>query len=270
MLVGPAGGARSRATAIRRPASTADVRATVHSAPGSGLTVVVGLPKGTIQPPPEPILEKRKTLANAFAVTPAHHRARRRPGRCSASVCVVLARATRAPRPPLHRLGGRRRDGQHLGRGGAGAAAPPATGPVEFIPPDGIRPGQVGTLVDEHANLLDVTATIVDLAVRGWLTITELEPEAHERHPDYELTATPGKGKGTPLPYEQVLLNELFDNRNTVKLSDLKYKFRDEPERDPVRDVRRRGRAGLVPHATRPDHAIWVGISVLVLATESA
>ena len=101
------------------------------------------------------------------------------------------------------------------------------TGPVEFIPPDDIRPGQVGTLIDEQANLLDVTASIVDLAVRGLLTITELEPEKHERHPDYELTATPGKGKGTPLPYEQLLLHELFDNRNSVKLSDLKYKFRD-------------------------------------------
>jgi hypothetical protein len=47
-------------------------------------------------------------------------------------------------------------------------------GPVEFVPPDQVRPGQVGTLIDEHANLLDVTATIIDLAVRGFLKITEL------------------------------------------------------------------------------------------------
>ena len=50
-------------------------------------------------------------------------------------------------------------------------------------------PGQVGTLVDEHANLIDVTATIVDLAVRGWLTITDLDK-------DYELTANPTRREG--------------------------------------------------------------------------
>ena len=31
--------------------------------------------------------------------------------------------------------------------------------PVEFAPPDGLRPGQIGTLIDERANTLDVTAT---------------------------------------------------------------------------------------------------------------
>ncbi len=95
-------------------------------------------------------------------------------------------------------------------------------GPVEFVPPDGVLPGQVGTLIDEHANLVDVTATIVDLAVRGWLTITDLGDK------DYELTATQVAGKGTLLPYETELMNALFGTGPDVKLSDLKYKFRAE------------------------------------------
>ena len=45
---------------------------------------------------------------------------------------------------------------------------------VRFTPPDGLRPGQVGTLVDEQANTVDVTATIIDLAVRGYLRIEEV------------------------------------------------------------------------------------------------
>ena len=45
---------------------------------------------------------------------------------------------------------------------------------VEFEPPEGMRPGQMGLLFDERADTLDVTATIVDLAVRGYLKITEL------------------------------------------------------------------------------------------------
>ena len=102
-------------------------------------------------------------------------------------------------------------------------------GPVEFIPPDGIRPGQVGTLVDEQANLLDVTASIVDLAVRGWLTITELEPETSSIA--IPTTSSPRHqkgGKGTLAALRaDVLLHELFNNRSSVKLSDLKYKFRE-------------------------------------------
>src|SRR5450830_265132 len=38
---------------------------------------------------------------------------------------------------------------------------------VQFQPPAGFRAGQLGTLVDEKADPRDVTATIVDLAVRG-------------------------------------------------------------------------------------------------------
>ena len=45
---------------------------------------------------------------------------------------------------------------------------------VEFEPPESIRPAQVGLLLDERADTLDVTATIIDLGVRGYLKITEL------------------------------------------------------------------------------------------------
>src|SRR5207247_6946718 len=47
----------------------------------------------------------------------------------------------------------------------------------EYEPPDKARPAQLGVILDESADTKDVTATIVDLAVRGYLTITE-EPQA--------------------------------------------------------------------------------------------
>ena len=52
---------------------------------------------------------------------------------------------------------------------------------VEYMPPElerrkrRLRPAEIGTLLDERADTLDVTATIVDLAVRGYLRITEVE-----------------------------------------------------------------------------------------------
>ena len=39
--------------------------------------------------------------------------------------------------------------------------------------PPGVQPGMVGTIIDETANPIDVSATIIDLAVRGYLTIEE-------------------------------------------------------------------------------------------------
>jgi len=44
---------------------------------------------------------------------------------------------------------------------------------VRYEPPDQLSPGEVGTLMDDSADLRDVTATLVDLAVRGFLVIEE-------------------------------------------------------------------------------------------------
>jgi len=44
---------------------------------------------------------------------------------------------------------------------------------AQYDPPAGMTPAEVGVLIDEKASDRDVTSTIVDLAVRGWLTITE-------------------------------------------------------------------------------------------------
>ncbi|HEV7526462.1 MAG TPA: DUF2207 domain-containing protein [Acidimicrobiia bacterium] len=186
--------------------------------PDEGLTIVVGLPRGSIALDPQPILERRRTLADAFAVrtntlVPAIVVA-------LLTVALVLRLARRRGRD--RRYSGSAVDAAFGNRTGAeepvGLLRPDA-GPVEFVPPDGVLPGQVGTLADEHANLVDVTATIVDLAVRGWLTITDLDG-------DYQLTATQVAGKGTPVPYETALMNALFGGGPSVKLSDLKYKFR--------------------------------------------
>ena len=57
---------------------------------------------------------------------------------------------------------------------------------VEFEPPLALKPAQLGVILDESADTKDVTATIVDLAVRGFLTITDV-PGMFGRH-DWLLT----------------------------------------------------------------------------------
>jgi len=54
---------------------------------------------------------------------------------------------------------------------------PSGKGTVEFDIADHIRPGHVGTVVDERVDPVDITATLIDLAVRGHLQIIELAPE---------------------------------------------------------------------------------------------
>jgi uncharacterized membrane protein YgcG len=188
--------------------------------PNAGLTIVVGIPPGSIVPDPQPILERRRTLTDAFAV---------RANTLVPAIAIVLLAIGWVLRLAWRRGRDRRFTGSAVDAafGNETGAEEPVglgnrdAGPVEFVPPDGVLPGQVGTLVDEHANLVDVTATIVDLAVRGWLTITDLDG-------DYELTATQVVGKGTLLPYETALMSALFGAGPDVKLSDLKYKFRGE------------------------------------------
>ncbi|MDQ6854237.1 MAG: DUF2207 domain-containing protein, partial [Actinomycetota bacterium] len=194
-----------------------------NMAPGAAFTVVVGIPKGVV-PPPKPILEERFNLATAFSVTPATA------GVGGGLLFVVLGGFALL----MYRFGRDRRyrgsavDQAFGSDGGAQEYVPVLhheETPVEFVPPDNLRPGQLGTLVDFTANPLDVTATIVDLAVRGYLVIEEIPGSGGFLHkPDWKLTKK--KGAGPELKdYEQKLLAGLFEDGNEVKLSDLQYTF---------------------------------------------
>ncbi|MDN5767692.1 MAG: DUF2207 domain-containing protein [Humibacillus sp.] len=117
---------------------------------------------------------------------------------------------------------------------------------VAFTPPRGVTPGLAGTVVDGVADPHDVSATIVDLAVRGWFTIAELsadtpsgpsgpDPRAepvgrgprklgrgdrdwmlHRAHTDPDETLT---------GFERTLVSDLFASGAQVRLSDLAGTF---------------------------------------------
>ncbi|MGH2633362.1 MAG: DUF2207 domain-containing protein, partial [Tepidiformaceae bacterium] len=95
---------------------------------------------------------------------------------------------------------------------------------VEYLPPDGLRPAQMGLILDERADPLDVTATIIDLAVRGYLHITEIPKDGMFGHKDWQLTHI-DKDESELLPYESTLYHGLFESGQEVKLSSLQQKF---------------------------------------------
>jgi len=98
---------------------------------------------------------------------------------------------------------------------------------VRFDPPVGMRPGQIGTLIDEKADPRDVTATLVDLAVRGYLRIDDAGEKTvglFSKEHDYTLVKL-REGDSALFPYETSLFDALFAGGTQVKLSDLKTTF---------------------------------------------
>ncbi|WP_084125822.1 DUF2207 domain-containing protein [Demequina sp. NBRC 110054] len=94
---------------------------------------------------------------------------------------------------------------------------------VQFQPPAGLRPGQLGTLIDEKADTRDVTATMIDLAVRGYLSI-EPVGDLDSKDGDFRLTRERDADDAL-LAYERQLLDALFESRTTVTLDELKTTF---------------------------------------------
>jgi len=176
--------------------------------PGQRVDFAIGLPNGTV--PVNERVEPTNGLASAFALTPET-------GIGLAALIVLL----------LAGLGllwySRGRDAKAL----AGDVGPvevlgkDASGHVAFASPDGVLPGQVGTVIDEHVDVVDVTATVIDLAVRNYLWIDEvpsgegvLDWRIVRRNPaDEALTA-----------YEKAVYKSLLGDADQVQLSQLRGK----------------------------------------------
>lgn len=98
-----------------------------------------------------------------------------------------------------------------------------------YEPPDQLTPAELGTLADGKPDMRDITSTIVDLAVRGYLTITERKNERFFglfSETDYTFTLTDPRAAGDALKaHERSLLSAMFGANESVTLSDLKNKF---------------------------------------------
>jgi len=191
--------------------------------PYEALTVVVGVQKGAVTVAP-PILQERWTVGRAFRLNGVTG---------TASGLVLLLGCGLFGYVVWTRGRDRRYQGsqvdQVMGNPHGGTQRVPigegdAAAPVEFGPPEGIRPGQVGTLVDERANTLDVSATIVDLAVRGYLVIQEIPKEGLFGKPDWRLVRLEAPADAL-MPYERLLLDGLFRDGGDVTLSSLRTTF---------------------------------------------
>ena len=103
-------------------------------------------------------------------------------------------------------------------RHGRDPKAPMGVATAWFDPPktkDGrsLTPGETGTLVDEKADMQDITATIVDLARRGYIRI--LEPKKGE----FSLEKISKSVKGETLrDHEETLMDGVFKSGDLISL----------------------------------------------------
>ncbi len=106
---------------------------------------------------------------------------------------------------------------------------------VRYEPPAELSPAEVGTLADHQPDMRDITATIVDLAVRGHLVIEEKNESKllglwSSKEYVFERRSPPAAGGTSPdaaklRPHEQAVLDGLFAAGERVELSDLENKF---------------------------------------------
>jgi uncharacterized membrane protein YgcG len=104
-----------------------------------------------------------------------------------------------------------RRRGRDLGDSGSIA--------VQYDAPDGLSPGETGTILDQKMDRIDLSATIVDLAVRGFLSI-EQEKGALARKGN-RITFRRGSTQAQPRPHEAIVLDAIFTNDDTVEMDEL-------------------------------------------------
>ncbi|MDQ3096662.1 MAG: DUF2207 domain-containing protein [Chloroflexota bacterium] len=185
--------------------------------PGEQLTIVAALPKGAVTEPRVILDDRPRTIDRYFELTPLS----------LGLTGIVLAGGLALVGRNWWRQG---RDRRFLKRtsmpdGSAEITAPLFDRPTlvpEYEPPDGLRPAQLGLIIDERADTYDLTATIVDLAVRGYLRIEKVEKQGLFGSDDWRLVrlaADPDLA-----PYEAALYEGLFGAEEVVLLSERKGK----------------------------------------------
>jgi hypothetical protein len=121
----------------------------------------------------------------------------------------------------------------------------PATGSIVAVwrPPEGLPPGAAGALVDQKAGMDDVVATLLDMAVRGYVTIHEVQPGGPMGlaagdsfvaktlrtigigDTDWELRRTDKPDNGELASYERSVLSGVFDGTPCRRMSELHNEF---------------------------------------------
>jgi hypothetical protein len=193
-----AAGSTERAVRMTTGDNAVSFETTRPLAPGEGLTIAVGWPPGTVAEP-----------------TPASGLARGL-GRWAPLVLPILAFFVAF------------RQWSRKGRDPEARAIA-----VQYEPPEGLGPAEAGTLVDHKAEMHDVTATLVDLAVRGFVHIQQEEKKTLGifSHTEYTFHLKKPEPEWTGLSaHEEKYLRALFKHAGTTSAEGVLGSFSPGPD----------------------------------------
>jgi uncharacterized membrane protein len=141
---------------------------------------------------------------------------------------------------------------------------------VRYEPVEGASPAELGTLVDNRADMDDITATLVDLAVRGYIRIEEIT-ESHllglSKSTDYIIHIIRRDDWVGLKPHEALYLEGLKragrSDEYAVKVSELRNKFYTSLPK--IRDAIYNRLVSGGYYLQRPDRVKgkWIGLAVL-------
>lgn len=150
-----------------------------------------------------------------------------------------------------------------------GSFRPIGDGESVFVAAEGMRPGLVGTVADERVDPVDITATLLDLAVRGHLRITELQ---HAQHGllDWQFTRLDNP-EDKLATYESKLLDAVVPDGKSSRASELPQVLAPaiaEVQSSLYDEVVRRGWFETRPDSIRNSWAVrgWIGLTLAALA----
>ena len=93
---------------------------------------------------------------------------------------------------------------------------------AEYEPPDGLNPAQLGLLSDNVAAMREITATLIDLAVRGQIRSNRTQTGTVFKKFTYTFELLKGLDSQQLQIYERDLLTTLFGDQQSVALADVK------------------------------------------------
>ncbi len=122
-----------------------------------------------------------------------------------------------------------------------------------YEPPAGMTPAEAGALLDDKVHPRDITSTLVDLAVRGFVKIEEVDDKGLVfHHKDYVFhLLKPMAEWGDLAPYESVMLTNVFLGGEVTRLSSLKNRFYTAIPANPARYYGATKKKGNVPARSR-------------------
>lgn len=133
---------------------------------------------------------------------------------------------------------------------------------AQYSAPDNLTPLEVGTIIDERFDNRDLSAEIINLAIKGYLRIERIVKKKFIiKTEDYFLTKLK-QGKNLKNKFDRKLMESLFKDKDNVKMSKLRnefYKDLNDIKKETYQAVVKKGYFPKNPNKVRN---IYIGIGI--------